>query len=207
MRPVLSMTHLRPPSNVDRSLRPARRTCAAFAFTVFTVAADPLAAQQTETTDSSNSGRPRRVATAVRTNRPPVLDGILDDEVWAAAPVADSLVQAEPFEGEPATERTEVRILYDDTFIYVAVNCFDSNPSQIVSTDSRRDANMGEMDSSQIIFDTFRDRQNGFVFGTNVAGSQYDAQVRNEGETQSNTAGPSLSGSATGTGAGVNVNW
>src|SRR5438552_2254722 len=122
MRSVSPMTQLCSPSNVDRSLRGAGRTSAAFAFTAFTLAAAPALAQQTEPSDSGLFGRPRRVATAVRTSRPPVLDGILDDEPWAEAPVADNLVQAEPFEGEPATERTEVKLLYDATFIYVAVN-------------------------------------------------------------------------------------
>ena len=58
----------------------------------------------------------------------------------------------------------------------------DSDPSQIVTTDSRRDASLDEMDSFQIILDTFRDEQNGFVFGTNAAGIQYDAQVRDQGD-------------------------
>jgi hypothetical protein len=58
----------------------------------------------------------------------------------------------------------------------------DRDPSLIVTTDTRRDANLGEMDSFQMIFDTFHDQQNGFVFGTNAAGVQYDAQVRDQGE-------------------------
>jgi hypothetical protein len=89
-------------------------------------------------------------------------------------------VQAEPFEGQPASESTEVRLVYDDEAIYVGVTLHDSNPSQIVTTDSRRDAILDEMDSFQIILDTFRDEQNGFVFGTNAAGIQYDAQVRDQ---------------------------
>ena len=97
-------------------------------------------------------------------------------------PVAD-FVQTEPVEGQPATERTEVRILYDDKAIYVGVICFDSEPSRIVTTDSRRDSGLSDMDSFQMILDTYHDQQNGFIFGTNAVGTQYDAQVRNEGET------------------------
>ena len=66
--------------------------------------------------------------------------------------------------------------------MYVGVTLHDSDPSQIVTTDSRRDAILDEMDSFQIILDTFRDEQNGFVFGTNAAGIQYDAQVRDQGD-------------------------
>ena len=100
----------------------------------------------------------------------------------AAGPPLTGFVQAEPLEGQPASERTEVRILYDDEAIYVGVTLHDSDPSQIVTTDTSRDAGLGDMDSFQIIFDTFHDQQNGFVFGTNAAGIQYDAQVRNQGE-------------------------
>jgi len=122
-----------------------------------------------------------RVASAVEVSRTPTIDGILDEAVWEQAkPLAD-FIQAEPFEGQPGSETTEVRLLYDSEAIYVGVICHDRNPSLIVTTDSRRDAALGEMDSFQMIFDTFRDQQNGFVFGTNAAGLQYDAQVRDQG--------------------------
>jgi hypothetical protein len=78
-----------------------------------------------------------------------------------------------------------VRIAYDDQAIYVGVVLHDSDPSQIVTTDTRRDANLNDMDSFQIIFDTYRDQQNGFVFGTNALGVQYDAQVRDQGNATS----------------------
>ena len=94
-------------------------------------------------------------------------------------PIA-GFTQAEPLEGQPASEPTDIRIVYDDEAIYVGVTLHDSDPSQIVTTDTRRDASLSEMDSFQIIFDTYRDEQNGFVFGTNAAGIQYDAQVRDQ---------------------------
>ena len=68
----------------------------------------------------------------------------------------------------------------------MGVTLHDSDPSQIVTTDTRRDADLSEMDSFQIVFDTFRDQQNGFVFGTNAQGVRCDAQVRNQGNA-SNT--------------------
>ena len=61
-------------------------------------------------------------------------------------------VQAEPLEGEPASDKTEVRILYDEAFIYVGVICYDRDPSGIVVTDSRRDAGLNDMDSFQTVF-------------------------------------------------------
>lgn len=147
-----------------------------------------------------------KVAAASRIDQAPVIDGMPDERVWLqAAPVTD-FVQAEPVEGNPPSEKTEVRLLYDDTSIYVGVICFDSDPSQIVTTDSRRDSSLADMDSIQIIFDTYHDRQNGFIFGTNALGMEYDAQVRNEGETQS-SGPPSLGRTSSGSGGGLNVNW
>jgi hypothetical protein len=118
---------------------------------------------------------------AARASAPPVIDGVLTDRAWQDAVTLGDFIQAEPFEGQPATEATEVRLLYDDEAIYIGATLHDRDTSQIVTTDTRRDAGLGDMDSIQIIFDTFRDQQNGFVFGTNTAGIQYDAQVRNQG--------------------------
>jgi hypothetical protein len=60
------------------------------------------------------------------------------------------------------------------------VTNYDSDPSQIVTTDTRRDSSLGDQDSFQMIFDTYLDSQNGFVFGTNALGAEYDAQVRSQ---------------------------
>src|SRR5919108_2746926 len=129
---------------------------------------------------AAQEGIARPTATAIAVREAPMIDGQLNDRAWLEAPVLTGFTQAEPFGGEPASERTDVRIVYDANAIYVGVTLHDSDPSQIVTTDTRRDADLNQMDSFQIIFDTYRDRQNGFVFGTNALGTQYDAQVRNE---------------------------
>jgi len=140
----------------------------------------PAWAQGVGATDSGIPAR-RSVALAQRVTKSPTIDGLLDEAMWEQATVLTDFVQAEPLEGQPASERTEVRLLYDDVSIFVGVRLLDADPSQIVVTDTRRDAALNDQDSFQIIFDTFRDRQNGFVFGTNAAGVQYDGQVRNQG--------------------------
>ncbi len=127
----------------------------------------------------------RPTAVATRVTVPPTIDGALDEDVWHRAAALTGFVQAEPLEGQPASQRTEVRLAYDDTAIFVGVVLHDDDPSQIVVTDTSRDAGLGDQDSFQIIFDTFRDRQNGFVFGTNASGAQYDAQVRSQGDPSS----------------------
>jgi hypothetical protein len=123
----------------------------------------------------------RKLAPSRRVDKAPVIDGVLDDAAWQAAPVINGFVQSDPFEGMPASEETEVRVVYDDTALYVGVMLHDSDPSQILTTDTRRDSNLNQQDSFQMVFDTFHDLQNGFVFGTNPAGVEYDAQIRNLG--------------------------
>jgi hypothetical protein len=153
-------------------------------------------------------GAPTRRATIVRTTEAPTIDGVLDERAWQETAPLDEFVQIEPTEGQPATERTEVRLLYTSTAIYVGVICFDSEPSRLVTTDSRRDSGLTGQDSFQMIFDTYHDHQNGFIFGTNPLGIEYDAQVRNEGETLRGGPPAGLGGGGTsGAGAGVNVNW
>ena len=136
----------------------------------------------------------------------PVLDGIvLDDPAWQAAPVTTSFWQVQPDEGRPASERTEVRLTYTADTLYVGVVCFDREPGAIIVSDTRRDSSLTDTDSFTIIFDTYRDRQNGFVFGTNPAGIEYDGQSTNEGQ-----GGGGMSGMQTqtsGAGGGFNVNW
>src|SRR5687768_3658778 len=126
----------------------------------------------------------RLVSGAVAVADAPTIDGALDERMWQDAVPLTGFIQSEPFEGAPASESTEVRILYDDQAIYVGVICYDRDPSVMATTDTRRDAGLGEMDSFQMIFDTFHDQQNGFVFGTNAAGVQYDAQVRDQGDQE-----------------------
>ena len=124
----------------------------------------------------------------------PILDGdVLGDPAWVDVPVATGFIQTQPDEGRPATERTELRVLFDDDTIYFGFVCYDSDPDGIITSASRRDASLNNSDSIQIILDTFRDRQSAFVFGTSPAGQEYDGQVMNEGEG--------------GGGFSVNYNW
>ncbi len=133
----------------------------------------------------------------------PRMDGlVLDDPAWTDVEAVAELWQNTPDEGQPATERTEIRILYSPDTLYFGVVCFDRNPGSIIVSDSRRDAPLNETDAFQIILDTYRDGQNGFVFGTNPAGIEYDGQVTNEGQGVLN-ASPQRGGSA----GGFNINW
>ena len=126
-------------------------------------------------------------------NARPVLDGRVDEPLWQQVPPFSAFVQQEPDEGAPATERTEVRFLLDRQTLYIAVICFDSSPDDIVVSQSRRDADLDDTDSIQVLLDTFNDGQNAFIFGTNPFGIEYDGQVMAEGQAgQSNRGGFNL---------------
>ena len=95
---------------------------------------------------------------AVRVDDGPLIDGdVLNDPAYADAVLATGFVQNRPFEGQPASERTEVRIVYTADTIYFGVVCYTDDPGTVVVADSRRDSDMRETDSFQIILDTYLD--------------------------------------------------
>jgi hypothetical protein len=112
------------------------------------------------------------------------LDGILNESFWQDGSSANGFTQQRPDDGQPATERTEVRVVYNDQMLYIGLWAFDSKPSQIIATQMRRDGDLSDDDYFQVILDTFLDRQNGLLFATNPDGARFDAQVRNEGRSE-----------------------
>jgi hypothetical protein len=148
-----------------------------FAFCLTFVGAAPLSAQIA----ASRSEADRLRLDAVEVREPVRLDGVLDDEVWQRARPVTGFVQAEPREGQAATERTEVRVAFDGANLYVAAYLYDGDPGALVVTDIKKDFNEGEQDAFSVILDTFHDRRNGYVFMTNPEGARADQQVANEG--------------------------
>jgi hypothetical protein len=137
-----------------------------------------------------------RLADGVR----PSIDGLVDEAIWSSVQPFNAFIQQEPDEGRPATEHTEIRFLLDRQSLYIGVINFDSEPDNLVVTESRRDADLADTDSIQILLDTFNDGQNAFVFGTNPFGIEYDGQVRAEGQT-------GQGGGGGGGSTGFNLNW
>jgi hypothetical protein len=112
---------------------------------------------------------------AVRLAEPVRLDGRLDEAVWSTAPFAGSFRQSEPREGEPATQRTEVRFAFDDQAIYVGARMYDDSGAAGVRTRLvRRDANTNS-DYIQLIFDTYHDHIGRLFFAVNPSGVKNDA--------------------------------
>ena len=113
---------------------------------------------------------------------PPKLDGnVIDDPAWRGAPVMSKFRQVRPIEGAPASQRTEVFVGFTEDTLYIGAICYDDFPEGIIVNDSRRDADLEDTDSFQVILDSFKDLQNGFLFGTSPAGIEYDGQVTKGG--------------------------
>jgi hypothetical protein len=160
---------------------------------------------------SSPAGSVAVAVEAYRAETAPSPDGRVGEAEWAGASVFSGFVQQQPHENEPSTELTEVRVLYDEQFLYIGVICFDGDPGRIVVTQSRRDGDLTDTDSIQIVLDTYNDDQSAFLFGTNPLGLEYDGQIASEG-----AAGGALGGVGSGFGgggsqrgqlAGFNRNW
>ena len=96
----------------------------------------------------------------------------------------DAFFQREPVEGAPPSERTEVRVLFDDRHLYFALRCFDSEAGRLVANQMRRDADLEENDHIQIILDPYNDRGGGFYFSTNPLDARQDLLLTDEGRTR-----------------------
>lgn len=133
----------------------------------------------------ASPGGDRFILRAVSVDRAPRIDGLLNDEVWKTAPAARSFIQKQPDEGLPASEDTEVRVLYTRDRLFIGVMCHDSQPERIIANIKRRDSeDILQNDHIRIMLDTFHDRRNGYIFVTNPLGARYDLQVRKEGKQE-----------------------
>lgn len=140
---------------------------------------------------------------AILLSQDPVIDGeVINDPVWKNLPAIQDLIQLKPNYGQPVSEKTVIRVGYTSSTFYVSVICYDKDANDIVVSDSRRDADLNDEDSFLFIIDTYHDRQNGFLFGTNALGMEYDAQIDNEGKGNFNAN--RQQGGVIG---GTNLNW
>ena len=124
-----------------------------------------------------DSQQPRNLV-AQRCQQAVKVDGVLNDSVWQR-PGVDGFVQLEPDEGEPATERTEVWVAYDDKALYVAARMHDREPGGIVRLLGRRDDQV-DSDWFVVSLDPYNDKRSGFQFGVNPAGSIIDRTLSND---------------------------
>ncbi|MGA9573885.1 MAG: DUF5916 domain-containing protein [Lysobacterales bacterium] len=130
---------------------------------------------------AEDTSSPRPVMRAYAINDAPVLDGeVLGDPAWQGVTPATGFWQVQPNEGEAATQKTEVYIAFSGEYLYIGMVAYDDDPAGIIVTDGRRDMPLNETDSFRVIIDGMLDHQNGYIFGTNPVGMEYDAQVVKE---------------------------
>ncbi len=113
----------------------------------------------------------------------PAVDGVFDDPAWEHASLLGPLTQVEPVAGAEPSERTEVRLLHDAEGIFLAISCFDEDPSAIRATQMLRDARLDPDDRVEFYFDPFLDRRNAFWFQIGPAGSRGDALITKNGSS------------------------
>jgi hypothetical protein len=170
------------------------------------LAVAPLALAQ------QNGTVPLRELRTTRLAELPTIDGFVTEALWQDLDIATDFIQQNPDEGEISAERTEIRIGFDERSLYIGIICFDSQPENIVVTQNRRDAELDDTDSVQIILDTFDDDQNAFIFGTSPTGIEFDGQVSKAGQTRGGGGGPARAGGGgggaqRGGAAAFNLNW
>jgi hypothetical protein len=120
-----------------------------------------------------------RVAEARRAERAPAIDGRDDDQAWRGAQVIDEFLEYEPTPGATPRFRTEVRVLFDDKYLYVGARMFDPAPDSIISLLSRRDVRT-QSEQLKLVVDSYHDRRTAYQFILNPAGVKRDYYVYND---------------------------
>ena len=110
------------------------------------------------------------------------LDGKLDEACWANAIPIENFTQREQNEGEPATEKTKIAVVYNTNKIYFGIWCYDSEPNKISAQKMARDFHWSSDDNIEIMISPFNDNRNGYLFVTNPNGAMADVQVGDEGK-------------------------
>ncbi|MEO7157768.1 MAG: DUF5916 domain-containing protein [Vicinamibacterales bacterium] len=145
-----------------------------FAFILLASASSAAAGQSTP--QPAPTVRAHRVAQPIR------IDGRLDDEAYKSTPAITDFVQQEPDEFKPATEKTDAWIFFDDDNIYISARNWETHPERRVANEMRRDTSqLRQNDSFGVMFDTFHDKRNGYIFYANAIGGMADSQVTDEG--------------------------
>jgi hypothetical protein len=125
--------------------------------------------------------------TALKIRDPIHVDGRLDEAVWDGGPEAGDFIQLQPEKGKPASERTTVKILYDDRSVYFGFWCYDSEPQKIAARMTKRDEDIRSDDSVYVLIDTFHDRRSCYYVTTNLLGTQWDGRITENGRTFDST--------------------
>ncbi len=129
----------------------------------------------------SRDDQGRATVRAVRVTAPVRIDGRLDEAIYHTVHPASNFIQMEPRGGQPATEKTEVWVFFDNDNLYVTFRAEETHPERMIANEMRRDSNnIRQGDSVEFALDTFRDRRNAILFEANALGARTDLQSTNE---------------------------
>lgn len=148
-----------------------------------------------------SSGLAAQEIPATRTSAPIAIDGVLDEAAWDGATSIETFTQLQPVAGAPASQRTVIRVLYDERMVYFGIEGRDTDPEAISRTVTQRDGEVWEDDAVALVLDTFDDDNNAYVFMVNSLGTQQDERWADNGRTRDTTWDANwLSAGATGPG-------
>ena len=157
------------------------RLAALFLIQAIPLGAAPVGGPSADAQEAPPSGRlrPPRVYNALRLEgQAPQIDGRLDDAAWTQGTWSGEYIQQMPTEGAVPSVRTELKILYDDRNVYVAIRAYD-DPALIHRYPARRDELAGDIVG--VCFDSYFDKRSGFEFDLSAAGTKTDLVLTNEG--------------------------
>ena len=132
---------------------------------------------------ATGSAMPKPTLEAIRAEESLKVDGILDEAAWAEAPVASDFVTLRPNPGKPSRQRTEVKVVYTNTGIYIGAELYDTHPDSILSELTERD-DLGNTDFFGVVLDPYQTGQNGFTFLVTPDNVQFDAKQENGNEDE-----------------------
>ena len=130
-----------------------------------------------QTVPAAEPERPTAFAMRLNPDERIAVDGILDEPSWKRAQPVTDLKQSEPRNGEPATERTQIRILFNADNLYIGAQFFDSDPAGVLGNQMIRDGTLAADDRFMWVLDPLNDRRSGYFFEVNPAGAMGDAQL------------------------------
>jgi hypothetical protein len=139
---------------------------------LLSLVAVPVSAQ-----DERSSSRPQVHAIRLEETDRMAIDGVLDEDAWQRAVPATDFLQRDPSNGEPATERTEVRVVFDGHRIILGVRCFDSEPHRLLGNQMQRDQPFSGDDRFMWSLDPYLDGRTGYFFEINPSGAMGDGLI------------------------------
>ena len=116
-----------------------------------------------------------------------MLDGRLLEPEWNQVKPEDNWMQYDPSAGAAPTEKTEVRILYNDEFMFVGIRAFDAEPHKIIRSGLERDYDIEQDDGIAFVLDTYNDKATGLIFATNTLGARWDAEISADGNNENSS--------------------